>query len=120
MSTKQSSSQDKAQANLKQAKAKIIKAKPKRILARTKKSKPQPLKFSKNDLTKDIIRNAKVLGISDKVSARYADNVSDRISQWVRVRGIVTTSDINKKVAQELEKYNQDLAFIYKQKGKII
>ena len=110
----------KAEAELKKAKAKKIKAEPKKILAKAKKRKPQAVKFSEKALLKDILKEAKVLKISDETAGKYAKIVSGRVAGWASKRATVTQPDINSQVAKEIKKYNKDLAFIYENKGKII
>lgn len=110
----------KAEAELKKAKAKKIKAEPKKILAKAKKRKPQAVKFSEKALLKDILKEAKVLKISNETAGKYAKIVSGRVASWVDKRTTVTQPDINRQVAKEIKKYNKDLAFIYENKGKII
>ena len=110
----------KAEAELKKAKAKKIKAEPKKILAKAKKRKPQAVKFSEKTLLKDILKEAKVLKISNETAGKYAKIVSGRVASWVDKRATVTQPDINRQVAKEIKKYNKDLAFIYENKGKII
>ncbi|MBQ3352591.1 hypothetical protein IJG91_02980 [Candidatus Saccharibacteria bacterium] len=110
----------KAEAELKKAKAKKIKAEPKKILAKTKRRKPQAVKFSEEALKRDILKEAKVLKISNETAGKYAKIVSGRVAAWVSKRATVTQPDIDVQVAKEIKKYNKDLAFIYENKGKII
>lgn len=110
----------KAEAELKKAKAKKIKAKPQRILAKAKRKKPQALKLSKSIITKDILKEAKVLKISNETAEKYVKIVSEKVTNWAEKRATVTKSDINRQIAKEIKKYNKDLAFIYENRGKII
>lgn len=111
---------NKAEAELKKAKSQKIKAKPQRILARAQKKKPQPLKLSNSAIAKDILKEAKVLKISNETAEKYVKIVSEKVTTWAKKRATVTRLDINRQIAKEIKKYNKDLAFIYENKGKII
>lgn len=111
---------NKAEAELKKAKAQKIKAKPQRILAKAKTKKPQTLKLSESVIAKDILKEARVLKISNETAEKYVKIVSEKVTRWAEKRATVTRLDINRQIAKEIKKYNKDLAFIYENRGKII
>jgi len=111
---------NKAEAELKKAKAQKIKAKPQRILAKAKTKKPQTLKLSESVIAKDILKEARVLKISNETAEKYVKIVSEKVTRWAEKRATVTRLDINRQIAKEIKKYNKDLAFIYEYRGKII
>ncbi|MBR5408464.1 hypothetical protein IK112_00765 [Candidatus Saccharibacteria bacterium] len=95
-------------------------AKVEKIKAKAKSKKVGTNKFSEKDLIKDILREGKTIGASEKVVEKYAPKVAEKVRKWVEKRAEVTKDDVNRMVAKEIEKYNRDLAFIYKNRGKII
>lgn len=93
----------------------------------SKKSQKAPKKvsskkesFSKAALEKELLKEAKIIKIPIGEAKGFSGKVAEKVAKWVEKRGEVTTSDINMKVADEVKKYSKDLAFIYKNRGKII
>ncbi|MBO7720389.1 hypothetical protein J6S35_02000 [Candidatus Saccharibacteria bacterium] len=78
------------------------------------------MKFSKKQVVKDIMLEAKVLGISAGAGEKYAEKVADKIAKWAERREEVTQADIDAQIAKEVSRYSKDLAFVYKNRGKII
>ena len=76
--------------------------------------------FSRKSIIKDIRTEAKVIKISAGSAEKYAEKVADSVEKWAERREGVTQDDLNRIIAKELAKYNKDLAFIYKNRGKII
>ncbi|MBQ2639004.1 MAG: hypothetical protein Q4E70_00530 [Candidatus Saccharibacteria bacterium] len=77
-------------------------------------------KLSKKKLHDEIIREAKVLGIHSGTSEIIADKVVLKIMKWREGRSMITEEDLNERLAKELAKYNEDLAYLFKSKDKII
>ena len=78
------------------------------------------MKFSKKQVMKDIMLEAKVLGISSGAGEKYAEKVADKIAKWAERREEVTQADIDAQIVKEVSRYSKDLAFVYKNRGKII
>ena len=76
--------------------------------------------FSEAELIKDIVREGKILGLPSAAVKEYAKKTAAKVAKWVEKRSEVTESDINSAVAKEIEKYNRDISFVYKNRGKII
>mgnify|MGYP001079007234 CR=1 FL=1 len=76
--------------------------------------------FSIEDLRKDILHEAKLLKISETVAETIADRAIGKVGKWAEKRAAVTSDDLNRQIAKELEKYNADLAYVYQNRGKII
>ena len=76
--------------------------------------------FSKTFVVKDIMLESKVLGVSEGAAEKFADIVSDRVMKWAERRESITEDDVNTQIAKEIKKYSKDLAFVYKNRGKII
>ncbi len=111
----------KAEVELKKAKAKKIKAKASIIKPRTERIKPKAeIKFSKLTLKKELLKEAKVLNVSEDVAKDYVEIVTEKVASWVKKRSKVTQADVDAIIAKEIKKYNKDLAFIYENRGKII
>ena len=77
-------------------------------------------KLSRKKLEDEIKREAKVLGINVETGEWVAKKTVDEIMKWREGRSMITTEDLNEKLAKVLEKYNQDLAYLFKSKNKII
>lgn len=77
-------------------------------------------KFSQKRLKDDIMREAKVLGMHMGTAELIAKKVVLKTKKWMDGRGTVTEDDLNRVVSRELSKYNKDLEFMYKNRGKII
>lgn len=115
----------KAEAELKKAKAVSVKAKalygkPRAVSRKAEATSRKAKAFSKDALEKELLKEARALKISKEESGKYVKKVAEKVTKWVEKRAGVTKADINRVVAKEVEKYNKDLAFIYKNRGKII
>ena len=71
-------------------------------------------------LEKDILKEARTIKMPVGEAKGFSKKVAEKVAKWAEKRSAVTTSDINMKIADELKKYSGDLAFIYRNKGKII
>jgi len=77
-------------------------------------------KLSYKKIHEDIKREAKVLGLHPGSAELIADKVTEKVLEWSGSRSMITEDDLNRKLSEELKKYNRDLAFMFKEKGKII
>lgn len=78
------------------------------------------MKFSKDKLKKELLREAKVLGIQPGAAEILADRVVLATEKWAKRQTMITENDLNRAVAKEAKKYNADLAYVYQNRGKII
>lgn len=85
-----------------------------------KSRKPKTKSVSKTLVAKDIMFEARALGISVGAAEKFAEKVSEKVAKWAERREAVTEDDINAEIAKEINKYNKDLSFVYKNRGKII
>lgn len=85
-----------------------------------KKHQAQTFTFNEQDLYKDLMRNAKVLGISVAAAELMSLAIAKKVAQRVAKRAAITTDDLNRFVAEAADKYNKDLAYFYRNRGKII
>ena len=80
----------------------------------------QPKPYSSADLTSQILADAKSLKIPEKWALTVATKTTKHVDQWVKGRGAVTEADINRVATAKLKEYHADLAYIYKNRGRII
>lgn len=103
------------------AKAKYKKAKATRKASEQKaRSDQKKVKFSRKKLVSDIMFETKVLGRHPGAAKIIAEKVADDVEKWAEKREFVTEDDIKRITGTKLQKYDADLAFIYKNYGKII
>ncbi len=84
------------------------------------KSQSKVIKFSKKKLKEEIIREARVLNIHVGAAEMMADKVVEKVAKWAEGRAAITQEDLNVVTAREIGKYHADLAYVYKNRGKII
>jgi anaerobic ribonucleoside-triphosphate reductase len=77
-------------------------------------------KISKKKIHEDIKREAKVLGLHSGTAEIIADKVTEKVVAWGKKRSKVTEEDLNDKLAKEIKKFNEDLAYLFESKDKII
>ena len=78
------------------------------------------VRFSKKRLREDILGEAKVLGRHMGAAEIVADKVVKEVAKWAEDKTVITEDDITRVASKKLEKYDTDLAYIYKNRGKII
>ena len=76
--------------------------------------------FSRRVLKRDILREAKVLRIAPGSAEAIADIVVEKVAKWAEQRAEITEDDLNRIVASKVAPYNEGLAYVYKNRGKII
>ena len=77
-------------------------------------------KLSKKKVHEEIKREARVLGLHAGTAEIIADKVTDKVMAWSKKRSMITENDLNQKLAKEIKKYNEDLAYLFESKDKII
>lgn len=76
--------------------------------------------FSEVSLHRDIMREGRVLARHAGAMEIIADKVCREVSKWVRERGEVTKADLDRVTAARLRKYDADLSYLYRNRGKIL
>ena len=76
--------------------------------------------FSETALHRDIMREGRVLARHTGAMEIIADKVCREVSKWVRERGAVTRADLDRVTAARLRKYDADLSYLYRNRGKIL
>lgn len=90
-----------------------------KILKRTRKT-TKKISFSEEKLREDILREARVLSKHMGAVNLVVEKVLPKIKAWVEARGEITEDDLNRVVSRELRKYDEDLAYVYENRGRII
>lgn len=76
--------------------------------------------FNEKSLRDDLVKTAKIYGISKATAEPMARIIATKVSARLQKRSVITTDDLNRFIAAEAEKFNKDLAYDYKNRGKII
>lgn len=71
-------------------------------------------------IEEDLLREGRALKIAPETIQLIAARVIPKVLKWAERRTIVTQDDVERKLAAELQAYNEDLAYVYKNRGKII
>lgn len=87
---------------------------------RKKSGKAQAIVFNEKGLQKELLHSARAVGVSMEVAETISIKVARKVGERLVKRAAVTTEDLNRFIAEEAEKYSQDLAYVYKNRGKII
>ena len=78
------------------------------------------VQFSGIRLADDIKREARVLNIHPGAAELIAGEVTKKIEKWIMDKPTITQSDMDRKIITEVRKYNKDLAFILRERNKLI
>lgn len=80
----------------------------------------KPQAYSSTALKKQILADAKSLKIAEKWAETIANKTAKHTETWLKNRGTVTEADINRIAHKKLKELNADLAYIFKNRGKIL
>ncbi len=76
--------------------------------------------FEKSALVDELRRESRSLGIPAGSAESVIQKVVENVCLWLEERNMITKSDLERVVSRELDKYNADLAYIYRNRDKII
>jgi hypothetical protein len=76
--------------------------------------------FSKDNLEKEILKDAKSINLAPGFAATISKKVSNAVEHKVNKLSTITNNDLERIVTAELKKYSADLAYIYHNRDKII
>lgn len=76
--------------------------------------------FSRLRLKRDIMREGRVLNRHTGAVEMIAERVCDEVEKWIGDRPEITEADLNRVTAARIRKYDVDLAYVYRNRGKII
>ena len=76
--------------------------------------------YSHDGVKQSILYHARGLRMPEKWSEKIAERVAKSVDKWIADKTIVTEKDLKKRICEELEVLSPDIAFVYKNHGKII
>ena len=76
--------------------------------------------FDEKTLRKELKIDARALGVPAGAAESFIDNTIKNLQKPLKAKNIITENDLKRLVASELKKYHADLAYVYKNRDKII
>lgn len=76
--------------------------------------------FSPEELVNHLKADARSLNLPEKTVEPIIERVIHAVLSWLENREIITKSDLDRVVGNELDKYSPDLALVYRNKDKVI
>ena len=76
--------------------------------------------FDKKIIKKELMTNAKGLGIPIGAAEIFVDHALKSAEQRLKNKKIITEDDLTRAISRELKKYNAELAYVYKNRDKIV
>lgn len=84
------------------------------------KKKVKSFVFNEQEMQQELLHSARAVGISVAAAELIVAKIVKKVAERMAKRTVVTVDDLNRFIADEAEKYNKDLAYVYKNRGKII
>ena len=81
---------------------------------------PHAVYFDKKQVVDAIMHEAKILDLQIGAVEDFAKQVAGQVEAWAKKRSAITKKDLDLRIAKELKKYHADLAYVFKNRGKII
>ncbi len=76
--------------------------------------------FSTEELASELKFESRSIGLPDGSIEPIIERVLHAVLIWLEERNIITKNDLERVVSSELDKYSPDLAFVYRNRGKVI
>ena len=76
--------------------------------------------FDQTKITKELKIDAKALGIPSGAAEDFIKHALKATTKKLSNKKIITYSDLKRTLTKELQKYNKDLAYVYKNRDTII
>lgn len=76
--------------------------------------------FDDKKLEKELKIHARAIGIPTGAAKAFVDETMKAVKKSLKNKKLITNKDLERIVAKELKKYNSDLAYVYKNRDKII
>ena len=76
--------------------------------------------FNEKTLLKELKIDAKALDIPIGAAEVFIEKTISAVKKQLKPNSIITNKDLERMVTKELKKYNADLAYVYKNRDKII
>ena len=70
--------------------------------------------------TRELKINMKALGIPSGSAEIFTEKIINGVQKSLKSKSIITEQDLNRLIAVEAKKYNADLAYVYKNRDKIV
>lgn len=77
-------------------------------------------KFDEKKLIKELKIDARAIGIPSGAAESFIEKIIPAVKKQLKSKTIITKNDLERIVTKELKKYNNDLAYVYKNRDKII
>ena len=78
------------------------------------------MNFDEKELTKSLKIDAKGVGIPIGAAEVFIKNAIKDAKKSFKSKKLITNKDLERALSSELKKYNADLAYVYKNRSKII
>ena len=76
--------------------------------------------FDEKIIRKNLKIDARAIGIPSGAAEIFIEKTLESVKKQLKNKTIITNKDLERIIAKELKKYNADLAYIYKNRDKII
>ena len=76
--------------------------------------------FDEKSLRKELKIHARALGIPIGAAESFIDETLKSLQKSLAQKSLITENDLKRLVYKELKKYHADLAYVYKNRDKII
>lgn len=76
--------------------------------------------FNEKDLIRELKIDARAVGIPAGAADAFVAETVKNAKKSLKSNSIITKKDLIRTVSKELKKYNADLAYVYKNRDKII
>lgn len=76
--------------------------------------------YSSKQLEKEILADARALGVAENWAKTIADKTVKDVEKWIKKRGAVTEADMRRVAHKKLQELHADVAYIFKNRDKIL
>ena len=76
--------------------------------------------FSPDELVETLKSESRSIGLPERSTEPIIERVLKAVLVWLENRDIITKSDLERVVGDELDKYSPDLALVYRNREKVI
>ena len=76
--------------------------------------------FNEREIISDLKINAKALGIPSGAANAFIEKIMKGAKKTLKGKQVITKNDLDRAVLKELRVYNNDLAYVYENRDKII
>ena len=77
-------------------------------------------KYNEAAIKKELLIDAKALDIPEGSAELFIKRAVNTATKKLANRSIITENDLRLAIAEELQKYHKDFAYVYKNRDKII